>query len=302
MISVSIILVSLNKMKSKKPMTKKYRKLKTTVKAALLSGLIFCIGVGSALAGTCGPMHEEMLDTAVRIDTSGSGTALYSKQHNEKWESYILTNYHVIGQQITIRNVWSPLDQQKVKRETREPVTVFWFDYIDCARSVGTRGRIADIVAHDEQRDLALLRLRDTERGVDRLVNILPEGEVPKLGQTVWATGAGLGFPPFISSGEMAFSEQMINGYRYQLSTAPIIFGNSGGALFAYSNKRSRYELVGVPSRVSASGFTVVSHMGWSIPTETVYNFLRENYHGFIVGDEYIDVAERKPKKQNKSE
>ncbi len=273
----------------------KNRKFLTTVKASLFAALVFCVGVTSAIASDCGQKHEEMLNTAVRIDTSGSGTVLYSKKHDEEWESYILTNYHVIASQITIQEVWNPLKGEKEKRETREPVTAFWFDYVRCARSVGTRGRIADIVAHDQQRDLALLRLRDTERGVDAIAHMLPEESVPKLGQQVWAIGAGLGYPPSMTSGEMAFSEQMIKGYRYQLATAPIIFGNSGGALFSYSEKRKQYEMIGVPSAVSASGFQAVTHMGWSIPTETVYTFLRENYHGFVIGDEYLKVEERKP-------
>jgi hypothetical protein len=266
-----------------------------SVKAMALSGMLLQCGASNTLAASCGPQHEEMLDTAIRVDTSGSGTVLYSKKHNEEWESYILTNFHVIARQITLREVWNPLKGEKEKRETREPVTAFWFDYVKCARSVGTRGRIADIVAHDQQRDLALLRLRDTERGVERIAHMLPEDESPKLGQTVWAIGAGLGFPPSMTSGEMAFAEQMIEGYRYQLATAPIIFGNSGGSLFSYSEVRKQYEMIGVPSRVSASGFQAVTHMGWSIPTETVNEFLRENFHGFIIGDKYLETEDRKP-------
>ena len=266
------------------------------LKAFVFTGMLLQCSTSTSMAASCGPQHEEMLDTAIRVNTAGSGTVLYSKQHDNKWESYILTNYHVIGEQITIREIWDGMKGKKIKRETREPVTAFWFDYVRCSRSVGTRGRIADIVAHDEQRDLALLKLRDTERGVDRIAHILPEEEYPKLGQTVWAIGAGLGYPPSMTSGEMAFAEQVINGYRYQLATAPIIFGNSGGSLFSYSDVRKRHEMIGVPSRVSATGFQAVTHMGWSIPTETVYTFLRDNYHGFIVGDEYLKPEDRKPK------
>ena len=266
------------------------------LKAFVFTGMLLQCSTSISMAASCGPQHEEMLDTAIRVNTAGSGTVLYSKQHDNKWESYILTNYHVIGEQITIREIWDGMKGKKIKRETREPVTAFWCDYVRCSRSVGTRGRIADIVAHDEQRDLALLRLRDTERGVDRIAHILPEKEYPKLGQTVWAIGAGLGYPPSMTSGEMAFAEQVINGYRYQLATAPIIFGNSGGSLFSYSDVRKRHEMIGVPSRVSATGFQAVTHMGWSIPTETVYTFLRDNYYGFIVGDKYLKPEDRKPK------
>ena len=273
------------------------------LKAAALVALIFCAGIVDAKAG-CGPQHREMLNTAVRIDTTGSGTVIYSQDHGtaleKKYETYILTNYHVISESIRIREIWSPQKSRKIKRETRSPVTAFWFDYIRCARSVGTRGKMADIVAHDEQMDLALLQLRDYERGIEPVAFLLPEKEVPKLGQKVWAVGAGLGFPPFMTSGEMAFSEQIINGYRYQLATSPIIFGNSGGALFARSSDRKRYEMIGVPSRVSAAGFQAVTHMAWSVPTETVYKFLRDNFHGFIVGDKYLEPEDRKPPKESR--
>ena len=272
-------------------------------KAAALAAIIFCAGIVDAQAD-CGPQHTEMLNTAVRIDTSGSGTVIYSQKHGvapkEKFETYILTNYHVIEKSIRIREIWSPQKSRKIKRETRSPVTAFWFDYVRCARSVGTRGKLADIVAHDEQMDLALLQIRDYERGVGEVASILPFEEVPKLGQRVWAVGAGLGYPPFMTSGEMAFSEQIINGYRYQLATAPIIFGNSGGALFAYSDDRKRYEMIGVPSRVSATGFQAVTHMAWSVPSETVYKFLRDNFHGFIVGDKYLEPKDRKPSKKDR--
>jgi S1-C subfamily serine protease len=271
------------------------------LKAAALATAIFCLGIANVYA-SCGPQHAEMLNTVVRIDTSGSGTVIYSQDHGEapkkNFETYILTNYHVVGDQIKITEVWSPQKSKKVKRETRAPVTAFWFDYVRCARSVGTRGRLADIIAHDEQRDLAILQLRDYERGVDKVANMLPEDDIPKLGQRVWAVGAGLGYPPSMTSGEMAFSEQIINGYRYQLATAPIIFGNSGGALFARSADRRRYEIIGVPSRVSAAGFQAITHMGWSIPTETVYEFLRENFLGFIGGDPYVSPENRKPKEK----
>jgi hypothetical protein len=40
--------------------------------------------------------------------------------------------------------------------------------------------------------------------------------------------------------------------------------------------------------------------MGWSIPTETVYTFLRENYHGFVIGDEYLKEEDRKPSSKEK--
>ena len=81
------------------------------LKAAALVALIACAGIADAKAG-CGPQHREMLNTAVRIDTTGSGTVIYSQNHGteekKKYETYILTNYHVISESIRIREIWSP--------------------------------------------------------------------------------------------------------------------------------------------------------------------------------------------------
>ena len=67
------------------------------LKAAALSAIILCAGIVDTKAA-CGPQHREMLNTAVRIDTTGSGTVIYSQDHGtekeKKYETYILTNYH----------------------------------------------------------------------------------------------------------------------------------------------------------------------------------------------------------------
>jgi len=39
--------------------------------------------------------------------------------------------------------------------------------------------------------------------------------------------------------------------------------------------------------------------MGWSIPTETVYEFLEENFHDFIGGGPYVAPEDRKPPKDD---
>ena len=58
--------------------------------------------------------------------------------------------------------------------------------------------------------------------------------------------------------------------------------------------------MIGVASRVSAAGFQAVTHMGWSIPIETVHTFLKDNFHGFIMGDKYLKPENRKPKTEKK--
>ena len=45
------------------------------------------------------------------------------------------------------------------------------------------------------------------------------------------------------------------------------------------------YELIGVPARVTGTGFQAITHMSWSIPHGTIYDFLREQGYCFILGE-----------------
>jgi S1-C subfamily serine protease len=272
--------------------------MKTLIAAAML-----CLAVWPAWGQSNTDFtskHEQMLYTVVLVQISGaagSGTVIWSNTHDGEVHSYILTNYHVVESSVKITKQWSPQKQKEVDVERRDIFDVFWFDYNDFSRNVGKRGKRARVVAYDKLRDLALVRLLDTESLITPVVYMQPDEGTLHLFDTVWAIGAGLGNPPFTTSGNLAFLDKQIDGYRYMLSTAPIIFGNSGGALFHWSLDRKRYELIGVPSKVSAAGFfTPVSHMAWAIPMSTVYEFLRANDFCFITGDPQEECDKLKPK------
>ena len=233
--------------------------------------------------------HQEMLYPVVVVQAAsgmGSGTVIFSAEIDGEWGTYVLTNHHVVNSAIKVKKEWDPKSQKEEKREQRLPVKVLWFDYNDYSREIGTRGQTADIVAYDATFDLALLRIRDTERGVDYAAYLMPEDASLYLFETSWAVGAGLGKPPFPTEGAVSNLDQRISGQLYILSSAPIIFGNSGGALFHWSGEREHYEFIGVPTRVSVAGYSsVVTHMAWAIPLSTVREFLRDNDFGFILGD-----------------
>lgn len=238
--------------------------------------------------------HQEMLYPVVVVEAGsgkGSGTVIFSAEVDGEWKTYVLTNHHVIASAITVKKEWDPKAQKEKKREQRSPVKVLWFDYNEYSREIGTRGQTADIVAYDATLDLALLRTRDTERGVDYAAHFMPEDSSLYLFETSWAVGAGLGKPPFPTVGAISNLDQRISGLTYILSSAPIIFGNSGGALFHWSVERELYEFIGVPARLSGTWTGPVTHMAWAIPLTTVRKFLRANSFGFIIGDE-VDVED----------
>ena len=237
--------------------------------------------------------HIEMLYPTVLVRVgrsgSGSGTVIYSEQdENREYKRYVLTNYHVIQSNVIIKKEWDSEKKERIEIETRRPVNIDLWEYNNFSSAVGTVGRLANIVAYDKGRDLALLEINDNERQMPYVANIYPEGEDdgPWIFQTVYAVGAGLGKPPFPTVGLLAGYSRDQDGRDLYLASAPIIFGNSGGSLYVYS-PRHKYELIGVPSMVSAYGWgNVVSHMAWSRPISEIRIFLRDNSYGFILGDE----------------
>jgi len=115
---------------------------------------------------------------------------------------------------------------------------------------------------------------------------MLPQGDTVHLMERVWAIGSGLGRPPFATEGYVASVDGRQSGMEYMMSTAPIVWGNSGGALFRWSDTDQHYQLVGVPSRIEIAGFKFpIFNMAWSIPTKTIYEFLANNNMCFIYGE-----------------
>jgi hypothetical protein len=251
--------------------------------------------------------HLEMLYPTVLVrlgNGSGSGTVIYSKQNEDQaYESYVLTNWHVIQGYVKVTKVWNSDKQENVETETRRPVNVDLWEYNNFSTAVGTIGRLAHIKAYDKSRDLALLQISDTERAMPYVAMLYPEDvdEGPWIFQTVYAVGAGLGKPPFPTMGLLAGYGRDQDGNALYLSTSPIIYGNSGGSLYVYS-PRNHYELIGVPSMVSAYGWgSVVSHMAWSRPISEIRLFLRDSGYGVkILGSSRTRKRRKRPHERSR--
>ena len=232
---------------------------------ALTASMVF----NPALAETEAPVKKitEMLYPTVMVDMgggAGSGTIIFSnKRNHESWKdegvwTLVITNHHVVDRAISISEEFDPKQGKSVKMETRRPVHVRLWDYNDYSTAVGTTGRVARIVAWDKQRDLALLRLDDKERLIKNVAHLWPEHVGgPYLFQTVWAIGSGMNNPPYPTQGLLSgISGKDSAGRALYLSSSPIIFGNSGGSLWAHSKKRYRYELIGIPSAAGCLLYT----------------------------------------------
>ena len=265
--------------------------------------------------------HEQMFYPTVRVRTKkagGSGTVVYSKSYKDEVYTYIITNQHVIDDSVHIEKRWDPVLKRKVDKEILDTVYVEYFKYNNYSHTVGSFAVEADIVAYSEVdggQDWALLRMRDTENKADWVANMFPLNDIENVHifDDCYAVGASLGHPPVASNGMITYMDDEIDHYKYWMSSAPTIFGNSGGAVYRWSSNRKKYEYIGIPSRISIQpmGFSAdaITHMGYFIPIDRVYQLLEDNDYQFIYDDSIsIDEckkarkAKQKPEKKDKDE
>jgi S1-C subfamily serine protease len=256
--------------------------------------------------------HEEMFYPTVRVRTNisgGSGTVVYSKKYKGEVYTYVITNHHVIAECITVKKNWNPVLKRKVDTETLDTVQVEYFKYNNYSHCIGSFAVEADIVAysdHEGGEDWALLRVRDKERTHDSVVKIFPIDKISSIHifDKVYACGASLGHPPIATEGHISYMDDEIDHYKYWMSTAQTIFGNSGGSIYRWSQSRKQYEYIGIPSRISIQpmGFSAdaITHMGYFIPIDRIYNLLESNNYNFIY-DSSIPIKECEEKRKNVS-
>ena len=233
--------------------------------------------------------QREMLNTTVLVrskNSIGSGTVVFSDRRNGEWETYIQTVHHVIDKSIVPKKD----DEGVTVGEELHPVQVTLYEYKNLGRNIKQHERIADIVAYDEEKDLALLRLRDDLFGWKYAAHVSAPYEYLLVTQKSWIVGAGLGRPPFPTDGVISAIDKDRDGNgTFILASAPIINGNSGGGLYIYDEEEARYELVGVVRHmgVTAIGGKIVmpvAHMAFSVHVDSVRAFLKNKGFEFILG------------------
>jgi S1-C subfamily serine protease len=217
-------------------------------------------------------LQHDILGPSVQVNVQGSvggGTLLYSRDTH----SYVITACHVIQKILAAGG----------DDETRAPAEVTIYD--DVGASMDSVD--GDLVAWDEHKDLALLRLRTVHelRNVARLASRESLRSI-RVFTPIYAVGCPLGHDPLPTLGEVATLNKEVNGERFWMMNAPTIFGNSGGGVF----HRETRELIGVSVMVctyDGAVSTPVPHLGIMVSLETVYDWLDSlNYH-FIYDPEF---------------
>lgn len=226
---------------------------------------------------------SEVLRPVARIRTSkgkGSGTIIHSSEYG----TYLLTNHHVVESNIEYKEVWDELLRRNVKKEFTSMVEVDINRLNEYGIVKGVITVDADIIISNSQQDLALLKLRDDI--IYDTANWFPEElaeKIPILSELVCA-GAAMGEKPIVTQGRLNGMQIEIDNYEYWLSSAPSIFGNSGGAVFVEHGGKWCY--VGIPSRIRVAilGFSsdAVTHLGYFIPIFRIYRWLRDNCYDYL--------------------
>ena len=259
--------------------------------------------------------HEQMFYPTVRVRTKkagGSGTVVYSQKNDKDGEiyTYVITNQHVIADSVHLEKKWDPVLKRKVDKEILDTVNVEFFRFNNYSHTIGSFAVEADIVAYSEVeggQDWALLRVRDKENEADYVANMFPLEDLDNIHifDETYAVGASLGHPPVASNGMITYMDDEIEHFKYWMSSAPTIFGNSGGAVYRWSGNRKQYEYIGIPSRISIQpmGFSAdaITHMGYFIPIDRVYKLLEDNDFQFIYDSNYSieDCKKARKKKQS---
>jgi S1-C subfamily serine protease len=241
----------------------------TKLKTAFTALTISLVGVFSAYGQSTDVvrLNREVLNPTVRVTACGSlgsGTAIKVDQDGY---GYILTNNHVVA------NCAEQVDGKTVLKA----VDVTSFRYSNFMETRGTDTRTTEVLFRDEAKDLALLKTTQRVKGYFPLATLAKPDTKVFIGETVWASGGGLGQPPAITSGILNNARTDFDSYAYYHTTSPIVMGNSGGGLF-HRNGSGNYYLIGVPSRVMSYGMgAVVTHLAYAIKFKTIYQFFKEN-------------------------
>ncbi len=264
--------------------------------AATFLALTFSLSALAQFEPSIQKKHDEILLPTAKVEagnSNGSGVYIFSREKDGRYENYVLTNHHVVSDAITMSGPHKikkqtseaekekdakPVEEIKPSRvwEVRNPVSVTTYEYDERDREEDAVVRQADIVAYDDQVDLALLRTWYSKK-LPSVVLGSKDALLPR-GLPVWYSGSPNGARTFMTSGEIAHQDERIEGLRYILTTTNITFGSSGGPLFVLNGQANSYEVIGLAAIKELN----VDYMGYFIPMETIRKFLDDNGFDFI--------------------
>lgn len=232
---------------------------------ALSVALLTHAGSAAASEWPVADMNRAIEQTNFVVNRGCSGTLI------SVTERLILTNFHCVERDLEVRQREVPQPDgtvKTVKQRRFADIKVEQHSYDGFART-GTATFVAQVVADDKARDLALVRVS----GPIPNNYASPIGDIPMRGERVYVVGNPAGLENTVVEGvvsnvnrtfEFPWTEEKLAMIQF---SGGIYGGNSGGALY-----NARGELVGVP----AAGLASANFIGLAIPADVVKFFLRE--------------------------
>lgn len=132
------------------------------------------------------------------------------------------------------------------------------------------------MIAHDVERDLALIRI-DTTEELGKIATLAPRSrsKVIDTFSEIYTVGCPLGTPVQATSGEISREDWKMEVEDYWMISTPAYFGNSGGGVFLAET----CELIGIFSKIYTHGSfqpQVITHMGLAVPIDVIHDWLSE--------------------------
>jgi len=257
-------------------------------------------------------LHEKILYPIVRVRApgeggkmvGGTGTVIYSKlskDSKDEYQTFILTNHHVIAGAVVVKKEWDSVAEHKVDKAFLTQVDVEVFDYVYMSTVNSSNSYKADIVAYDEPHDLAVLKLSSPTKNLF-VSTLIPKNKIKdlRLFMPIRGCGCSLAHDPFSTSGEITSIKEVIDNKEYFMTSQNSIFGNSGGAIFLADTG----EQIGVTSRVTGIqlgfGVDMMTWMGFSAAPQRIYEFVDEQELKFLYDskDTYEAAMKRRESKR----
>jgi len=229
---------------------------------------------------------EKVLYPVVRVlngNGGGSGTVVYSEDREDDgtFETFVLTNHHVIDNLIRVEKKWDNLTGSYRHEENNEQADVELFSYANGGSTITKSVVKANIVAYIENEDIALLHLVHPFQ-ITFVAKILPADKQLRLFQEIYAVGCPLLVDPMFTKGEVTDLDNTIDKKSYIGGTANIIWGNSGGAVMAKFGEE--WFFCGIPSRgYGAPNGQFVTYMGYYISPIRIRNFATSQKLTFLL-------------------
>lgn len=260
-------------------------------------------------------IHKHILYPVVRVLTehaAGTGVVIYSgatpetadkPADEQEFETYIITCHHVVEDAIKFVKKWSNIAKKDVVVEANEMVRAEFFKYEKLSRCVGATTLDAEVVCWDKPLDIALLRIKCAEK-IEAVAKLYARGKSDdvKLGMPMMSCGCSMAHQPFFTFGNLSSKGDQIDAKEYWMTSANVIFGNSGGPVFL----ESTYEYLGNTARVASVnlgfGVDIITWMGFFIPIDSIYGFLEENFFQFIYDKAFNSTQCEKLRKEKMEE